>query len=173
MADGFYAIGEIRLRMGDLDGAEEALRSAHGLGKSPQPTLARIRLAQGKIKQAETVDHSALAETTWDRASRTRLLPAAVEIFVASGAIASARESAEELGGLVETFASPAMQASRQEAWGRVHLAEGDLGEAPTASEMPLRPGEGSAPLTRSRGAGCCCRWRFEPPTTRMVRISN
>ena len=24
MADGFYAIGEIRLRMGDFDGAEEA-----------------------------------------------------------------------------------------------------------------------------------------------------
>ena len=133
MADGFYAIGEIRLRMGDLDGAEEAVRSAHALGKSPQPALARIRLAQGKVRQAETSITTALGEATWDRASRTRLLPAAVEIFVASGAIASARESAEELDGLVETFASPAMQASRQEAWGRVHLAEGNIGEALTS----------------------------------------
>src|SRR5206468_11378949 len=33
MADGFYAIGEIRLRMGDLSGAEEALRQAHALGR--------------------------------------------------------------------------------------------------------------------------------------------
>ena len=130
MADGFYAIGEIRLRMGDLDGAEEALRSAHALGKNPQPTLARIRLAQGKVKQAETAITSALAETTWDRGTRSRLLPAAVEIFIASGAIASARESAEELDGLVETFASPAVAASLQEAWGRVHLAEGNFGEA-------------------------------------------
>jgi class 3 adenylate cyclase len=126
MADGFYAIGEIRLRMGDLDGAEEALRTAHGLGKDPQPALARIRLAQGKVKQAETAISSALAENLWDRASRTRLLPAAIEIFVASGNLASARESVEQLDQLVETFDSPAMQAARHEGWGRVLLAEGD-----------------------------------------------
>ena len=88
MADGFYAIGEIRLRMGDFDGAEEALRTAHGLGRSPQPALARIRLAQGKVKQAEASIKTALSENTWDRASRTKLLPAAVEIFVASGDVA-------------------------------------------------------------------------------------
>ena len=126
MADGFYAIGEIRLRMGDLDGAEEALRTAHGLGKDPQPALARIRLAEGKVKQAETAIASALSENLWDRASRTRLLPAAIEIFVASGNLASARESAEQLDQLVETFDSLAMQAARHEGWGRVLLAEGD-----------------------------------------------
>jgi len=130
MADGFYAIGEIRLRMGDLDGAEEALRTANSLGKSPQPTLARIRLAQGKIKQAETSIASALADTTWDRGSRTRLLPAAVEIFIASGAIAAARKAVEELDGLVDSLAAPAMQGARHEAWGRVHLAEGNYAEA-------------------------------------------
>jgi len=128
MADGYYAIGEIRLRMGDLDEAEEALRNAHALGKSPQPALARIRLAQGKVQQAVAAINTALAENTWDRASRTRLLPAAVEIFVASGDLASARESAQELERLVETFDSPAMQAARHEAWGQVLLAEGDAG---------------------------------------------
>ena len=126
MADGYYAIGEIRLRMGDFDGAEEALRTAHGLGRSPQPALARIRLAQGKVKQAETAIKTALAENTWDRASRTKLLPAAVEIFVATGDLASAREAAQELATLVETFDSPAMQAVRHESWGLVLLAEGD-----------------------------------------------
>lgn len=132
MGDGTYMIGEIRFRMGDLEGAEEALRSAHALGRSPQPALARIRLAQGKVKQAESAIAGALAENTWDRATRTRLLPAAVEIFVASGALAKAREAAEELERLVQDFESPAMQAVRQESWGRLLLAEGDYaGAAP------------------------------------------
>jgi class 3 adenylate cyclase len=132
MGDGYYAIGEIRLRMGDFEGAEEALRSAHATGKSPQPALARIRLAQGKVKQAETAINSALAENSWDRAARTRLLPAAVEIFVASGALSSARNAAEEMERLVEDFDSPAMQAARHESWGRVLLAEGDVAGAST-----------------------------------------
>lgn len=132
MADGFYAIGEIRLRMGDFDGAEEALRNAHGLGKSPQPALARIRLAQGKVKQSEAAIKAALAENTWDRASRTKLLPAAVEILVASGDLASARAAAQELEKLVETFDSPAMQAVRNESWGLVLLGEGDAAGAST-----------------------------------------
>lgn len=132
MADGYYAIGEIRLRMGDFEGAEEALRSAHALGRSPQPALARIRLAQGKVKQAEAAINSALAENSWDRAARTRLLPAAVEIYVASGALVSARNAAGEMERLVEDFDSPAMQAARHESWGRVLLAEGDVAGATT-----------------------------------------
>jgi len=52
MSDGFYAIGEIRLRKGDVAGAEEALRQAHALGKSPQPALAMLRLAEGKAAAA-------------------------------------------------------------------------------------------------------------------------
>ena len=132
MADGHYAIGEIRFRMGDLAGAEEALRTAHSLGKSPQPVLARIRLAQGKVQQAKAAIGTALAETTWDRSFRTRLLPAAVEIFVASGDLDLARKSAEELEALMSTFDSAAMQAARHQSWGLVLQAEGDATGAAT-----------------------------------------
>lgn len=126
MADGNYAIGEIRLRMGDLAGAEEALRTAHSLGRSPQPALARIRLAEGKVQQAKAAISTALSETTWDRSLRTRLLPAAVEIYVASGDHDMARKSAEEMEALVGTFDSAAMQAARHQSWGLVLQAEGD-----------------------------------------------
>jgi class 3 adenylate cyclase len=126
MADGFYAIGEIRLRMGDLEGAEDGFRQAHSLGKSPQPGLARVRLAQGKGQQAASAVKTALAESILDRVFRTRLLPAAVEIFIAVNDVAAAREAAMELEQLVETFDSPAMQAVRHDSWGRVLLAEGD-----------------------------------------------
>jgi class 3 adenylate cyclase len=137
MADGFYAIGEIRLRMGDLQGAEEALRQAHALGRSPQPALALIRLAEGKVRAAAAAINSALQEQTWDQLTRARLLPAQVQIAVAAGDPAAARDAAEELARLVQTFDSPALQAGQHEAWGRVLLAEGDaagaLGELRTA----------------------------------------
>ena len=67
MADGFYAIGEIRLRMGDLEGAEEAFRQAHGLGRAPQPGLAMVRLAQGKVQAADASIRAALEEEEWDQ----------------------------------------------------------------------------------------------------------
>ena len=51
-ADGFYAIGDIRRLRGDFEGAEAALREAHARGRSPQPALALVRLAEGKIKAA-------------------------------------------------------------------------------------------------------------------------
>ena len=48
MADGYYALGELQLRMGDLEMAEQSLREAHGLGRTPQPALARIAARPGQ-----------------------------------------------------------------------------------------------------------------------------
>ncbi len=93
MADGYYAIGQIRLRRGDLAGAEEALRQAHGLGRSPQPALALTRLAQGKVRPALAALTSDLAEQEWDKAARTRLLPAFVEVAIAAGELGLAQSS--------------------------------------------------------------------------------
>ena len=42
-----YEIGEIRLRRGDLQAAEDAFARAHEMGRPPQPGLALLRLAQG------------------------------------------------------------------------------------------------------------------------------
>ena len=84
-AEGYYAIGDIRRLRGDFAGAEDALREAHARGKSPQPALALIRLAQGKTAAALTGINAAVAETDWDRWTRSRLLPAQVEIAVAAG----------------------------------------------------------------------------------------
>jgi class 3 adenylate cyclase len=126
MADGLYAIGEIRLRMGDLSGAEEALRQAHALGRVPQPALALVRLAEGKVRVAASAIASALREETWDQLARVRLLPAQVEVSIAAGDPTLARQAAEELGRLVELYDSPALLAGKHEALGRVLLAEGD-----------------------------------------------
>lgn len=125
LADGFYALGEIRLRLGDLEGAEDALRQAHSLGRVPQPALALIRLSEGKVKAAFSAINSALAEATLDRWSRARMLPAQVEIAVAAGDLSIAKEAATELSAITEGHGSPALHASKHDAWGRVFLAEG------------------------------------------------
>lgn len=131
MADGFYALAQIRYRRGDLDGAEEALRQAHSLGRSPQPLLALIRLAQGNVRTAASAIKAALEEHSWDKWSRVRLLPAQVEIAIAAGDLEDARTAVEELGSLVQTYDAPAVKAESEAGWGRVLLAEGDpLGAA-------------------------------------------
>jgi class 3 adenylate cyclase len=125
MADGHYAIGEVRLHMGDLDGAEAALRLAHTLGRSPEPALSLIRLARGQRREAAAAIGAAVA-ATWDRTSLSRLLAAQVEIALANGSIDTARTAVESLAGLAGDAPSPARKAGLAVARGRVLLAEGD-----------------------------------------------
>ena len=47
-----HELGEVRLRLGDLEGAEEAFGRAQELGEDPQPGLALLRLAQGDATAA-------------------------------------------------------------------------------------------------------------------------
>ena len=129
-ADGFYAIGDIRRLKGDFEGAEAALREAHARGRSPQPALALVRLAEGKVKAAVAGINAAVVDQTWDRWARARLLPAQVEITIAAGDVVAARAAIDELSGIVAGYPSPALDASRQVALGRVLLAEGDTSAA-------------------------------------------
>jgi class 3 adenylate cyclase len=135
-ADGFYAIGDIRRLRGDFEGAEQALREAHARGRSPQPALALVRLAEGNIKAASSAINAAVAEDTWDQWARARLLPAQVEIAIAAGDVKTARAAVDTLGEIVADYPSPAFEAGRQVALARVLLAEGDA----TAAVRELRP---------------------------------
>jgi class 3 adenylate cyclase len=130
MADGLYAIGEICRLKGDVEGAEDALRQAHALGRTPQPALALLRLSAGKVKAASAAIDAALAEPNWDQWARARLLAAQVEIAVAAGDPQRARAAADELSAIVADYQSPALEAGRRQALGRVLLAEGDAAAA-------------------------------------------
>jgi class 3 adenylate cyclase len=132
--DGFYEIGEIRLRMGDLDAAEEAFHQAHELGREPHPGLDLLRFAQGRAGSAAASLGRALAEKKDDLA-RARLLPAFVEVSLALGDVRAAREAADELSATAERFETQALHALASQAQGAVLLAEGD----PEASLGRLR----------------------------------
>jgi hypothetical protein len=50
-AEAHYEIGEVRLRVGDLDGANEAFRQAGALSREPEPGRSLLRLARGMLKE--------------------------------------------------------------------------------------------------------------------------
>jgi class 3 adenylate cyclase len=135
-ADGFYAIGDIRRLKGDFEGAEAALREAHVRGRSPQPALALVRLAQGNIRAAAKAIDAAVNDTTWDRLTRARLLPAQVEIALAASDLERARSAAAELSEIVAGYPLPALEAGERLTRGRLLLAEGDTAAA--ARELRL-----------------------------------
>jgi hypothetical protein len=59
-SEAMYQLGEIRREMGDLGGAELAFIRSSELGREPQPGLALLRLAQGKVEAAEAAVRRAL-----------------------------------------------------------------------------------------------------------------
>ena len=131
---GFYEIGEIRRRLGDLAAAEEAYGKANELGSDPQPGLALLRLAEGKVGAA-TAGITRSLEEAEQTPARLRRLPAQVEIAVAAGDLKTARAAAAEFETLVESYTiagrrAPAFEAIANLADGRIRLAEGDAAGA-------------------------------------------
>ena len=132
-------LGRIRLRMGDLAGAEEALLAAHRVGWEPQPGLALVRLARGEVAEAAAAIRGALEHPSRvpskelppnSDLQRAPLLDAQVEIELAGGDLARARAAADELERVAARFQSKALVACAALARGRVQLAEGSAAEA-------------------------------------------
>ena len=129
-AGGYYEIGEIRRRRGDFAAAMEAYAKADELGRAPQPGLALLRLAEGKVDGAVAAVTRALEETQ-DPLSRLRRLPAQVEISIAAGDLKTARGALDELESIVDSYKignhrAPAFDATVHFASGQIKLAEGD-----------------------------------------------
>jgi class 3 adenylate cyclase len=128
--EAFREIGNIRLRMGDLAAAEEAFSQAYELGATPQPGLALLRLAQGKVDAAASLIDRTLSEGYRDALARARFLPAQAEIALAGGDLATARSALAEMESISAGYQSPALHAATHQARGAVLLAEGDAGAA-------------------------------------------
>jgi class 3 adenylate cyclase len=125
-AAALYEIGEGRLAVGDLPGAEGAFREAHQLGRDPEPGLSLLRLAAGDVPGAMAGISRALSDEGLTPLGRARLVPAWVQIALAAGDRAAARAAADELAALSATYQTPATQAAAATALGSVLQAEGD-----------------------------------------------
>ena len=125
----FYRLGEIHRLRGEFDKAEASYARANEFRRKPQPGLALLRLAQGRIDVAAVAIREALTEATVQTA-RARLLPAAVEVLIAAGDLSGARSAAEELARLAEVIGMPLLSAASAHATASVLLGEGDLPKA-------------------------------------------
>jgi class 3 adenylate cyclase len=133
-ASGHYEIGEIRRQRGDFSGAEESYRISNEMGRSPEPGLSLLRLAEGKVDAAVAGIARTLEDTT-DPLFRLRRLPAQVDIALAARDIKTAKAAADEAEQIVDAYKIGDRRAAAFEARvgfmrGQIALAETEWGSA-------------------------------------------
>jgi DNA-binding NarL/FixJ family response regulator len=121
----FYQEAELHRLGGQFAKADEAYREASRWGLEPQPGLALLRLAQGRVDAAAAAIRTALDQAQ-DRLARAKLLPAHVEIALVAADVPAARTAADELSEIAADLAMPFLHAVAAHATGAVLLAEGD-----------------------------------------------
>jgi class 3 adenylate cyclase len=131
----YNAVGEIRLRMGDLDGAAEAFDRAYEFGHDGQPGQSMLLLARGEVGDARGAISRAIATASGtgrlsDLAALSRLLPAQVAIALAAGDLETARLAVERLESITAEFDRPLYRANALTARGRLLLGEDKPSEA-------------------------------------------
>jgi ATP/maltotriose-dependent transcriptional regulator MalT len=126
----FYETGEIRRRIGNDAGAEEAFGRAHEIGFEPQPGLALLRLAQGKSEAALNALRLALGGESQNRVRRARLLSALVEVALAAQDLETAAAADLELEAIARAFPVPVIEATAATSRGAVRLGESDIPSA-------------------------------------------
>ena len=144
----YSEVGEVRLRMGDLAAAEKAFTLAYQYGWDPQPGLAYLHLAKGDADEAAASIARSLAavnEVTGkgaevpDPFGRAQLLPAAVDIALRRGDLATARAGTTELEELSARYPAVAREASALTARGALLLHEGEAGKATVLLDQAWR----------------------------------
>jgi DNA-binding CsgD family transcriptional regulator/tetratricopeptide (TPR) repeat protein len=116
--------GDLLRLIGDFDGAEASYQRANEFGRDPQPGLALLRLAQGRLDIADAMIRRVVGETE-DPMSRARMLGPYVKIVLALGDTAAGHIAADELRGIAAELGSPLLRAHAAQAAGAVLLAEG------------------------------------------------
>jgi DNA-binding NarL/FixJ family response regulator len=151
----FYQRAELHRLRGEFAGAEDAYHEANQRGRMPEPGLALLRLAQGRVDAAAAAIRRAVDEATGaaggstpegrprpsgkDGVARWRVLPACVEIMLAAGDVAAARAAAEELLEITAEADLPLLGGIAARAQGAVLLAEGDARAALDALRAACR----------------------------------
>jgi class 3 adenylate cyclase len=137
---GYSELVDIRVRRGDLDGAEEALAQAVAFGDAGQPGRARLLLARGDAHAAVLSLKRALADQSFmARERRIFLLPVYVSACLAAGDDQSAGEAAAELEELARRLGTPGPAAAAAVARGELAVHRGDTDGAIASLQEGVR----------------------------------
>ena len=121
----FYQIAELHRLRGEFAKAEKGYRQASQWGREPQPGLASLRLAQGRVDAARAAIRRVVDEAH-DLVTRSKLLPAYVEIMLAAADVQAAGDAADELSDIAGNLDAPLLRAVAAHAAGSVLLARGE-----------------------------------------------
>jgi DNA-binding CsgD family transcriptional regulator len=133
-AAALYQQAEVHRLRGEFAAAEKAYQSASQSGWDPQPGLALLRLAQGRVDAASAAIRRAMT-AAMNQLERTKLLSAYIEIMLAVHDIEDARSACRELEQIAQHFDTDVLCAIATQARGTIDLAEGDT----RAALNPLR----------------------------------
>jgi ATP/maltotriose-dependent transcriptional regulator MalT len=120
-----YQQGEIYRLRGEYSKADAAYRHASQLGFEPQPGLSLLRLAEGQGDAAAAAMRRLLIATT-EPFRRARLLPAHIEIMLATGDAEEARRACQELDTIADTCDTDILRAVTRQAHGAIALSQND-----------------------------------------------
>jgi DNA-binding CsgD family transcriptional regulator len=127
-----YQKGEIHRLRGEFAQANEMYREAARYGCEPQPGVALLRLAEGKLDAAAAairgvVEPAGSQHGQGTGSSRPKLLGPYVEILIAVGDLETARAAADELTRIATAFDAPLLLATSIQATGAVLFAQGEM----------------------------------------------
>jgi DNA-binding CsgD family transcriptional regulator len=128
-AAALYQQAQVHRLRGHLEAAQALYRDASHLGWDPQPGLALLRMAQGRIDDAAAAIRRAVDAAT-DRFQRARLLPAQIEILLRANELTQARTACDELQQIAQGFGPSALAGAAAQARGAVELAQGNAAAA-------------------------------------------
>ena len=124
-----YREAELLRLQGDLGAAEDSYRDSSRAGWEPQPGLAQLRLAQGRVADAAAAIRRVTAERA-DPLRRAAVLPAYVEIMLEAGETEEARQACDELEEIAGRYSSAMLDALVAYERGAVELASGNVPRA-------------------------------------------
>lgn len=119
-------LADLRLRQGRFEEAEQLLTSIDRGSVEAAATVAALHHVRGEDELAADVVERALAETGRTSVTAAALLTLQIDLHLASGDTAAARDVAVELHTCAELHGRPHLLATAALAQGRVCLASGD-----------------------------------------------
>jgi class 3 adenylate cyclase len=137
---GYSELVDIRVRRGDLEGAEEALAQAVAFGDDGQPGRARLLLARGDARGAVLSLKRSLGDSGFmARERRIFLLPVYVSACLAAGDEEGAAEGLAELEERAGHLGTLGPVAAATVARGELALHRGDVDDAITSLQEGVR----------------------------------
>jgi tetratricopeptide (TPR) repeat protein len=171
--EALYETGDVRRRLGDLAGAEAAFEQAHELGFEPQPGLALLRLAQGKVDAALTALRTAVMGASGNGLRRARLQGALADAALAAGDLDAARAAADEADSIARETDARCWRHPRPRSAGRSCWPTATCPVPWRACVEPVLSGRSSGCRTSRRAHGRSTASRSAPPATRTTPGSS